>query len=225
MEQVWHDLLFVHWPVPPDVLRGVVPRELPLDTYGGQAWIGVVPFRMSGVRLRGLPAIRGTAAFPELNVRTYVTQGGKPGVYFFSLDAGNPLAVQVARSWFHLPYYRARMSAEWRDGWLHYRSERTHRGAPSASLAARYRPTSEPEPAQPGSLADFLTSRYALYIARRGKVIRREIDHIAWPLQSAEAIIATNTMLDQIPLTIPETEPLLHFSRRLDVVVWPAETG
>jgi len=222
MAQTWHDLLFMHWPLPAEMLRPLVPAALPLDTFDGQAWLGVVPFRMSGVRLRGLPITPGLSAFPELNVRTYVTLNSKPGVYFLSLDAGNPIAVQVARSWFHLPYFRARMSADWRDDWLHYTSERSHRGAPSAELAVRYRPSADPIPTDSGSIADFLTSRYALYIARGGALVRREIDHIAWPLQRAEAVIETNTMLDQVGLAVPDAPPLLHFSRRLDVRVWPA---
>lgn len=224
MAQRWHDLLFMHWPLPVETLRTLVPSTLPLDSFDGQAWIGVVPFRMSDVRLRGIPSVPRTSAFPELNVRTYVTLDGKPGVYFFSLDAGNPLAVQVARSWFHLPYFRAHMSATWRDGWLDYRSERTHGGASPARLAVRYRPIGDAIPTEPGSIADFLTSRYALYIARDNHVLRREIDHIAWPLQPAEAVIETNTMLDQLGLTVPNAPPLLHLSRRLDVRVWPSET-
>ncbi len=223
MTQTWHDLLFMHLPLPVETLRPLVPAALPLDTFAGQAWIGVVPFRMSGVRLRGLPDIPRTSAFPELNVRTYVTVDDKPGIFFFSLDAGNPLAVQAARSWFHLPYFRATMASEWRDGWLHYRSERTHHGAASARLVVRYRPTGDPTPAEHGTLDDFLTSRYALYIARGNRIIRREIDHPAWPLQPAEVEITSNTMLDQIGLAVPDSTPLLHFSRRLDVRVWPAE--
>src|SRR5579862_4986473 len=112
MAQNWHDLLFAHWPVSAEAVRRVVPRELELDCFEGQHWIGVVPFRMEGVRLRGTPAVPALSAFPELNVRTYVTAGGKPGVWFFSLDAASRVAVEMARVWFHLPYFRARMSLE-----------------------------------------------------------------------------------------------------------------
>ena len=117
MAQSWHDLLFAHWRVEEATLRRHIPAELEIDTYEGQAWLGVVPFRMSGVRLRGTPAIPWLSAFPELNVRTYVVADGKPGVWFFSLDAGNRIAVAIARAWFHLPYFRARMSCEERR-WL-----------------------------------------------------------------------------------------------------------
>src|SRR6266704_6531932 len=103
MAQRWHDLLFAHWPVPAGELQHLIPTPLTIDTFDGQAWLAVVPFRMSGVRLRGTPAVPWLSAFPELNVRTYVKCEGRPGVWFFSLDAGNPLAVAIARAWFHLP--------------------------------------------------------------------------------------------------------------------------
>jgi uncharacterized protein YqjF (DUF2071 family) len=102
MQQVWHDLLFAHWPLPHDLLRPLIPAQLELDRFDGQCWVGVVPFRMSGIRGRGMPALPGLSRFPELNVRTYVTHGGKSGVYFFSLDAANLPAVWVARKFYHL---------------------------------------------------------------------------------------------------------------------------
>src|SRR5437867_5100192 len=103
----WHDLLFLHWPVRPEIIRPLIPNGLELDTFDGAAWIGVVPFRMTGVRLRWLPPLPGISAFPELNVRTYVRVRDRPGVYFFSLDAGSRTAVAMARAWFHLPYFHA----------------------------------------------------------------------------------------------------------------------
>src|SRR4029434_453282 len=109
MAQTWHDLLFAHWPIPPEIMRALVPPQLTLDLFDGQCWLGIVPFWMSGVRGRGLPAIPGLSRFPELNVRTYVTLGKKPGVYFFSLDAANIPAVCAARTFYHLPYFYASM--------------------------------------------------------------------------------------------------------------------
>jgi len=221
MAQTWHDLLFAHWPVPAATLRAHIPAQLEIDTFEGQAWLGVVPFRMSGVRMRGTPALPWISKFPELNVRTYVTVGGKPGVWFFSLDAGNPLAVAIARAWFHLPYFRARMFCEERNGWIHYHSERTHHGAPSGSLEARYRPVGELFLAKPGALEYFLTERYCLYtVGARGRVIRGEIHHLPWPLQLAEASFTRNTMAEASGFTFPAQIPLLHFAKRQDVVVW-----
>ena len=141
MRQTWDRLLFAHWPVHFDALRPLVPAALELDRYNGEAWLGVVPFLMRNVRPRALPAVPWLSAFPELNVRTYVTVGGKAGVYFFSLDAGNPLAVEIARRWFHLPYFRARFSVSQAGETTTYRSMRTHSGAPPAELDLTYRPT------------------------------------------------------------------------------------
>lgn len=222
MAQSWHDLLFAHWPIEPAVFRRLLPPQLQVDTFGGQAWLAVVPFRMSGVRIRWTPAIPWLSAFPELNVRTYVTDGKKPGVWFFSLDAGNALAVAIARAWFHLPYFRAQMNCKEGDGWIHYRSERRHRGASSALLQGRYRPVGQVFSPQNGSLEHFLTERYCLYTAdARGRMIRGEIHHPPWQLQVAEAEFTGNTMAEAVGVTLPARNPLLHFARRQDVVVWP----
>lgn len=219
--QTWNDLLFAHWPMETEELRTHIPAHLAIDTFEGQAWLGVVPFRMSGVRLRGTPALPWLSAFPELNVRTYVRAGGKAGVWFFSLDAGNALAVGVARAWFHLPYYCARMSCARRDGWTEYHSERTHQGATSGEFGGRYRPAGEVFLANTGTLDYFLTERYCLFAADpEGRVICGEIHHAPWRLQRAEAEFTRNTMAEAAALALPDTGPLLHFSRRQEVVVW-----
>jgi len=124
MEQTWNDLLFAHWPITPEALRPLVPEMLQLDEFDGKCWVAVTPFHMTGVRPRFFPPIPGVTAFPELNVRTYVSVCGKPGVYFFSLDAASRLAVWAARATFHLPYYFAGMEVRERETWFHYRSER-----------------------------------------------------------------------------------------------------
>jgi uncharacterized protein YqjF (DUF2071 family) len=219
--QTWHDLLFAHWPVEPAVLRPLLPPQLQIDMFDGRAWLAVVPFRMTGVRLRDTPSLPWLSAFPELNVRTYVTCGGKPGVWFFSLDAANSLAVAIARAWFHLPYFRARMSCEERGGWIQYASERTHRRAPAASLECRYRPVGDVFSLQAGTLEHFLTERYCLYATNaRGPIIRAEIHHPPWPLQPAEAEFTRNSITQSMGIALA-SPPLLHFARRQDVVVWP----
>jgi hypothetical protein len=221
MAQTWHDLLFAHWLVEPESLRALVPATLQVDTWEGRAWIGVVPFRMSGVRLRGTPALRWLSEFPELNVRTYVKAEGKPGVWFFSLDAANAVAVAVARAWFHLPYFRARMSCEERDGWIEYVSTRAHRGVLAGVLQARYRPVGEGFGPRGGTLEHFLTERYCLYAAAsRGRVFRGEIHHPPWALQPAEAEFTTNSMAEAAGVALPAQKALLHFARRQDMVAW-----
>lgn len=220
MAMQWHDLLFAHWPVDPAALRPLIPPPLELQTFEGRAWLGVVPFRMAGTRLRGTPALPLVSDFPELNVRTYVTAGGKDGVWFFSLDAASPIAVEVARLTFHLPYVHAAMRCEPEGDGVRYTSRRHPRNPRPAAFAASYRPTGPVYKAAPGSLEHWLTERYCLYAAnKRGRVWRAEIDHAPWPLQPAEAAIDHNTMAAPLGLRL-EGAPLLHFARRLDVVAW-----
>jgi uncharacterized protein YqjF (DUF2071 family) len=224
LTMTWRDLLFMHWPVPAEDLRPLIPPAIDLDTFEGTAWLGVVPFRMTGVRPHYLPAVPGLSDFPELNVRTYVKAGEKPGIWFFSLDAHNPVAVRLARATFHLPYFDAKMSCATDGGDVVYRSVRTHKKAPPAEFAARYRPSGEPFESEQGSLVRFLTERYCLYAADgRGTVRRGDVHHRLWPLRPAEAEVETLRMTQQIGLALPDVPPLLHFSDRLDVLAWPPE--
>ena len=222
MEQTWHDLLFAHWPVEVERLRGVVPVELPLDTYRERAWVGVVPFWMSGIRGRFLPPLPGLSQFPELNVRTYVVRDGKPGVYFFSLDAASLPAVWTARATYRLPYFHARMRVEERDGRIRYASQRIQPPTP-AVFRGVYRPVGEVELRQPGSLEHWLTERYCLYTTAEGRVYRGEIHHEPWPLQDAEATIQENSVAETAGIALPEEAPLLHFARRVRVLIWAIE--
>ena len=221
MAQSWHDLLFVHWAVEAAVLRPHVPAKLEIDMFEGRAWLGIVPFRMTGVRLRWMPPLPWISVFPELNVRTYVTAQDEPGVWFFSLDAANPIAVAAARLSFHLPYFHARMKCSEVDGWIQYQSERSHPGAPGAAFEARYRATGDSFEAQRGTLAHFLTERYCLYsAASKGRVYRGEIHHPPWLLQPAEAQFTRNSMAQAAGLALPNSLPLLHFARCQDMVAW-----
>lgn len=222
MAQSWSDLLFAHWAVPLDALRRVVPPTLEIDTYDGRAYVGVVPFRMTHVHPRGLPDVPGLSTFPELNVRTYVRHRGRPGVCFFSLDAANPVAVWAARTFFHLPYFRARMAVARSGVVVRYASHRAHRGAPPAGFSADYWATGPVFRAAPGSLEEFLSARFRFFAAdRRGRVWRAEVDHQPWPLQPAAWESRENTLTAAlgIPLDGP---PLLHVAERVDVRVWPA---
>jgi uncharacterized protein len=209
--QTWDHLLFMHWRVAADSLRELLPEQLPLDVHEGDAWLGVNPFRVSGFRLRGLPPVPVLSSFPEVNVRTYVTYEGKPGIWFFSLDADSPWAVEAARRTYHLPYHHARITDERRGEGIDYRSERT-----GATLDVSYRPAGAPAEADPASLEYFLTERYCLYTEHEGRLERAEIHHAPWPLQRAEAELRENTMA---PVAL-DGNPLLHFSERQDVVIW-----
>ena len=221
MKMVWHDLLFMHWPIPAEVLRPHVPSSLEIDRFDGRAWIGVVPFRMTGVGPRFLPRSLGSA-FPEVNVRTYVRHNEKSGVWFFSLDAANRLAVWGAKRFFHLPYHHAEISVASNRGIVEYSSRRIV--APEVQLTCRYNPTGVVEQAAPGSLKHWLTERYCLFASsRRGDLFRGDIHHEPWPLQSAEAEVEINAMVAPLGIVLSTDRPLLHFAKRLDVLAWPLE--
>lgn len=224
LDMVWHDLLFAHWPVSENTLRDLLPRTTPaleLDTFEGQAWIGVVPFRMSGIRRRGLPSLPGTTAFPELNVRTYVKANGRPGVWFFSLDAASWAVVRAARFCFHLPYFDAVMDCESENGGIRYASRRKNRREGVAELAARYRPSGPVFHSEAGMLEDWLTARYRLFARdRQGKLWRGEIQHQPWPLQRAEAKFDMLNMTRWLGVELPDTAPHLLHSHRLAVQAW-----
>jgi uncharacterized protein YqjF (DUF2071 family) len=218
MGQTWENLLFAHWQVDADALRRLLPDAVRLQTHDGAAWLGMTPFRVSALRLRGTLPLPRVSSFLELNVRTYVTAGGKPGIWFFSLDASSRLAVEAARRTYKLPYFQARICAEPQEEWLEYESARTGR-----VFDARYRPSGDVFHAAPGSLEEFLAERYCLYtVDGRGRLYRAEIHHPPWPLQPAEAAIELNTMAPG-DLALPDEGPLLHFARVQDVVIWPLE--
>jgi uncharacterized protein len=204
MHQSWHDLLFIHYRVPAELLRAVVPPSLPLDTFQGEAYVGVVPFRMARVRPRFIPPLPWLSFFPELNVRTYVTLDGRPGVYFFS------------------PYFKATMQCRAVGGEIRYRSARTDRRGKPAVLQAQYAPTGPAFIAERDSLEYFLTARYCLYtLNARQEVLRAEIHHEPWALQAARLQAQANTMLDPLGLSLPPEEPHLLFVKKLHVFVWP----
>lgn len=225
MVQRWHDLLFAHWAVPAEDLRRLVPSQLELDLFQGKAYVAVAPFHMSGIRARFLPPLPGLSRFPELNVRTYVRYQNIPGVYFFSLDAGNLPAVWGARIGYGLPYFHADMSAGYVSGRIEYSSRRVQDPRP-AEFSGRYWPIAEPRQREKNSLEYFLTERYCLYAIRFGKIFRSYIHHLPWPLQDAAAEIQVNSMAKASGIELPDTKPLLHFSRFLEVLIWwPEKTG
>lgn len=220
LAQTWEDLLFAHWPVAADAVRAYLPEELGVDTYDGSAWLGVTPFRVTGLRLRGTLPLPGVSSFLELNVRTYVVRDDRPGIWFLSLDASSPLAVEVARRLYRLPYFRARIDARSEAGRIAYECART--GERGKAFSARYGPRGKAARPRAGTLEHFLTERYCLYAGGDGGLHRADIHHGPWPLQGAVAEIGLNSMPPHglVPATV---EPLLHFSHRQDVVIWPLD--
>ena len=217
MSQVWHDLAFLHWPLPAEVLRPLIAPGLELDLFDGTGWLAITPFWMSGVRLRGLPAIPGLSRFSELNVRTYVTREGRPGVWFLSLDATNPIAVRVARRTWHLPYLDARIRIQPAGEAMRYRLDRPS----GVRFQAEYAPAGPVQYAQPGSLQHWLTERYCLYArSSSGSLYRGDIHHVPWPLQPARAEIVKSDLAAAHGIDLDGVPTDIRYSGRLDVAIW-----
>jgi len=245
MHQNWGKLLFMHWAIDAKDLRPLIPAQLSIDTFEGKAWIGVVPFTMWGIRASFLPAIPGTSAFHELNVRTYVYFNGVPGVWFFSLDAVNSLAVWAARAFYHLPYFNAEMKLVQKANRIDYSSVRQDSmtyGEFFAADRAGYAANFDPDRFQllpraeldirwsigqalresvPGSLEFFLTERYCLYSFHRNQIYRSRILHEPWPLQSATVDSLRSTMIESLGIPQPHGQPLLHYAESIAVDIWP----
>jgi uncharacterized protein len=223
MHQTWGKLLFLHWPVPVEAIRARLPPGLEMDTWEGTAWVGVTPFTMWGVRPPYLPAVPVLSETHELNVRTYVHHDGVPGVWFFSLDASNAVAVQGARLAFHLPYHRAEMRLDEEGDAIRFSSRRTGEGAHAVLEAAWTRGAPRPE-AEPGTRDFFLIERYCLYTEHDGSLRRSRIHHRPWSLRDARVDSLATTMLEANRLPTPDVPPLVHAQGRpLEVEVWPLE--
>jgi uncharacterized protein YqjF (DUF2071 family) len=220
----WHDLLFAHWEIPADLLRPLVPRRLSIDTFAGKAYVGLIPFTMTGVRPRGIPPVPGFSVFHETNVRTYVhLEGRDPGVWFFSLDAANLAAVIGARALFHLKYFHARMRFERACGDYRYASQRLAPGPRPATLRAHWKAGEAVGRAAPGTLEHFLCERYVLYAARGEKLYRGRIHHPPYPLQLATLTLLDDTLVARAGVRVEGPPPSVLFSHGpgVDIEVFP----
>ena len=217
MHQTWGKLLFIHWPIPAELLRPKIPAELEIDTHEGQAWIAITPFTMWNIRPSFFPPIPFLSQAHELNVRTYVYHGRVPGVWFFSLDINHALAVPLARAIYHLPYYHASIQLQQDGNSIDYRLRRDDQ----AQFDARWSFGPRLPEAKPGTLEYFLCERYVLYSYRAGKLYRARIWHEPWPLRAAQLYSLQSTMIESHELPVPVGPPLLHYAPRLDVEIWP----
>jgi uncharacterized protein len=221
MHQSWGKLLFMHWRIDEKVLRPLIPSELEIDSFDGSAWIAIVPFTMWDIRALPpfLPAMPGLRALHEINVRTYVHKDRVPGVWFLSLDANSAAAVLGARALYFLPYYHAKIELEEKDGRIDYSSSRTEN--PIAEFRASWLIGEKLPTSQPSSVDFFVTERYCLYSERNGKIYRSRIYHEPWPLQQAQVLSSSSTMIESHMLPTPDGEPLLHYCEELSVLIWP----
>lgn len=212
--QTWHDVLFAHWRTDAAELGRLLPPELTLDLFAGVAWIGVVAARVSGLRVRGLPPLPGVSSFAELDVRTYVTHGGRPGIWVFSMTVPSPIVVEAVKRLYKLPARRGRVTSV-RDG----KERRFAARADGDSFDARYRGRGKAAAAHAGTLEHFLAERYCAYTADGGRLYRADVHHPPWQLQRGDAsIVADGTG----PVAL-RGEPHLIYCARQDAVAWTLE--
>ena len=226
LTQEWHHVLFLHWPVDAGALRPLIPTSLEIETRDGFAWVTVLPFAMRRLRLRGLPALPWLSSFPQLNVRTYVTLDGWPGVFLLRVAAGSFLAATIARRLFHLPYEWVRLAFR-QDGagWIFTCRPRAGRqtgaGARAISFAVRYRPEGTAFGPAPGSLEHWLSERFCYYAAGRdGRIDRGEIDHPPWSLQRARVDILESVWPEASGIESGGAPALAYYSRRQTAFAW-----
>jgi uncharacterized protein YqjF (DUF2071 family) len=229
MTQRCNDLLYAHWPVTASSMASLLPEGLEVDTFQGAAWLGVVPFWLDRLKIRGMPPIFGARSFPEMSLRTYVRdqRTGMQGVYFFSMDASNPLAVAAGRMFYHLPIHWAEMRLEQRSEREFSFYSRRLLSRRKAVFSVRYRglgPSSKLAESHPGTLESFLMERYCFFTRNRaGHTIAAKMHYFPWPLEEAEADIEQNNLAAAIGISLPNQAPVLHYLRRLAVYIWPAE--
>ncbi|MCQ6278424.1 YqjF family protein [Bacillus sp. EB600] len=221
LRQTWNDLLFVHYPIPVELLRPHIPGSLQIDTFDGTAWLGVVVFVMEGIYFRGLAAVSLTPKFTEINVRTYVHCNGKPGVYFMSLDVGNLASLLIAKKWYRLPYQPAQISIQKEGESFYCQSLRKGKMKIPIAFEGKYVPLSEVYLPEKGTVDHWLTERYCFFSTnKRGSVFCGEIHHRPWPLQKVKAEIVRNTLFTPFQVDVEEEKTITHFSMGVEAFFW-----
>jgi uncharacterized protein len=222
MLQSWKRLLFLHWRCDPDEIQKHLPAGLVVDCFDGSAWVGIVPFFMESVRLIGCPPLPMVSSFLELNLRTYVTDASnRPGIWFFSLDANQPLAVWAARALFSLPYRHAVMRAKHDSDWIEYRSAREDR---DPVLVYRYRGSRSTREAALESLEFFLIERYRLFAYRHGQIFSGRVYHTPYQLGTAEVSRYDSRLFELGGLAAPARPPdHIAYSSRVDASIYPLQ--
>jgi hypothetical protein len=214
VRQVWRNLTFLHWRYDPAIITPLLPPGLILDTFDGSAWVGLVPFILSGVQPYGFPALPWISEFPETNVRTYVRDAeGQRGVWFFTLEADRLAAVLLARAWYHLPYRWASMQVKQFGSTIEYRSQRSRLfGKGDTDIAIQIG-----DPIETAEFDHFLTARFRLYTASRNRIAYAQIEHAPWPLRHATLSRLNETLIERSGVVRPRGEPLVHYSDELHV--------
>ncbi|MFD1707513.1 YqjF family protein [Siminovitchia sediminis] len=218
MRQVWNNVLFLHWPVPPERLRPFIPSALEIDMYERTAWIGIVAFQMKGIYFRGLQSISVVPPFAEMNVRTYVTNNGKPGVFFMTLDVNDWASLNIAKRWYRLPYSPAAITILKSGETFYYKNNRKRS---SAEFYGNCTPVPGEYFPEEGTLDHWLTERYCFYTTdNKYNIYCGEIHHLPWPLQKAEITIDRNTLFSQFHLDLSHLQPIANYSKGVESFMW-----
>ncbi len=223
LDMWWCDVAFVSWRFDPSALQATLPAGLAIDTFEGSAWLSVVPFHLRAIRPFVVPAFAGIRHVAEINLRTYVRSGDERGIFFFSLDARGALVVAGARVATGLPYFRADIESDERDGTIAYRSARRDRSVVPGAFAARYVPAAATRRAAPQSLDAFLHERYAFFVERGGRLLRSRVKHEPWPISDATIEIEHNSLGDLIGTDLARPPDACTFSRGVRVAALMAE--
>ncbi|MEA2720994.1 MAG: uncharacterized protein QOJ39_2858 [Candidatus Eremiobacteraeota bacterium] len=222
----WVDAVFLHWPVPAGSLRSRIPAGLELDTFDGAAWVSIVAFHIVRAHHRGVPPALAWRSFPEINVRTYVRDGERAGVWFFSLDAGSRVAVELGRRVLHLPYCRASIASAFEPGRMSYHLERTDARAPAGCFIAHAAYAGDARTAAPGTLEHWLVERYCFFtVNRRGRTLRGDVAHDPWPLRDATVRVNENSLLEAAGIAPSTSAAIAHVSSGVATRAWPLQTA
>jgi hypothetical protein len=236
MRQAWRNILFLHWPVDPEILKLHIPDPLEMDTFEGSAWIGIVAFSMQGIYFRGLPFVSVVRPFSEVNVRTYVNHNGKPGVFFMSLDVDDWASLNIAKRWYRLPYHPADISIRKTGGDVAIKRNRkgsamhetgtvqiksVRKAAEPVAFQGRFTPSGSVFFPEAGTLDHFLTERYGFYTTHdQLNIYCGDIHHPPWPLQKAGIQIDRNTLFSPFHIDVSDQTPIAHFSEGVDSLMW-----
>jgi hypothetical protein len=218
MKQKWNHVLFLHWPISPVHLRPLVPGALQIDTYDGKAWLGMIIFEMGGIYPRRFPGLSLTLPFSEINVRTYVTYKGEPGIYFLSIDVNNWASLQIAKRWYHLPYHPAKVSIRKSGKSLSFEGIRKKE---PLKVKGSYTPRRDVYMSRADQLDYWFTERYRLFSTDAlSNLYTAAIDHPPWPLQQADVSFEKNTLFSPFPFKLAEDTPIAHYSHGVQTNFW-----
>jgi len=222
-QQEWHDVLFIHWSVPFEILRTHVPAPFILETHGEKSWITVILFQAKNTRLRGMPSKISYPSFLQMNIRTYIQFGGEPGIYFFSVDVNRLLIMAAAKGILQLPYELAEMKFKKSKNQLLFKSKRKKGDYPLPSITANYQPSTLKIPNQQGTLPYWLTERYSFWMIKGNKIIKGPLSHVPWELFDVSVDLEMSNMIPFIPANYLQEKPLVHYAQSIHAYLHPFE--